>query len=370
MKSINVAVFLLVGNIDGGGGIERYYLNFILMNKIRNLNVDIITSAQSKKNILTLMPDFPENKIKAFPVLNNRFSFTISRFYLNNIIKYNGYEIVHIANFDSFYEPLYKYIAKKTKVSLNVIDCRFTPEFENERYTKIKEFIGSGSLSGIFSWYQNTSSVIEKLKPGLYFKYATICFTEYKRFYMASKKKNIVFAARLSETKRPNDYLNAIAICLKKNSEAFKEWNFLLWGDGEIKPQIDAKISEMQLTNKVKTGFSFDISDIFNSSSIFISTQKYENFTSLSMLEAMASGNAIISYNVGQTDFFVKDGINGILTDENPDALANAMEKLVRSPELLSSMQKQSSIIARETHNIDNFSNELFRFFETTLNIK
>jgi glycosyltransferase involved in cell wall biosynthesis len=365
------AIFLIVGKIDGGGGVERFYLNFIKMNLNKLVKVDIITTLKSKKNILNLYPDFPKNKLKAFPELNNRFGYDISKLFLSIYLKLFNYRLVHIANFDSFYLKLYFFLAKRTKLSLNIIDCRFAPEYSNERYNSIKRFVKSNSLSGIFSWYENTKDIIQRLNPHLFFKSATVCFTDYQKFQKKNKENKIVFAARLFESKRPYHYIKAISICLNNDANLFETWKFLLWGDGEMRDDITSQIEELGLKNKIQIGYSKNMSEIFNTSSVFVSTQMYENFTSLSMLEAMASGNAIISYDVGQTNYFVKDKVNGILvTEENPEAIALAIIELVKSPNNLETYQIESAKIAKEVHNVENFSMELFSFWNEVLLLK
>lgn len=363
-----VAIFLMVGDVSGVGGVERFYVDFITANQKKGYhNFDIITTRQGKKNILKLFPGFPGRHIYTFPTLNNRFSHSISCLSLYSIIKRRGYKIIHIANFDSYYEPLYDFISDLTKITLNIIDCRFAPEFEDPRYLAIKRFIGKGHLSGIYSWYKNAEEPVHLLKSDMYFKAASYCFTNYERFFPEEKTKTIVFAARLSMFKRPDHFVKAIAICMKQNAQLTGEWEFLLYGNGEMDHEIRDLISKAGLSDIIKTGFSQHLNTVLNRSAVFVSTQMYENFTSLSMLEAMASGNAIISYRVGQTDVFVQDKVNGILTEEKPEALAEAMIHLMQNPLRLKSMQEQSRKMACEVHNVDNFSEECSNFWQTAM---
>ncbi len=358
----------MVRDVDGGGGVERFYINFIRLRAVAKEQVDIITTTKSRKAILRLYPDMPPERIKAFPVLSNRFSHQVSGLYLWTIIRLRGYSLVHIANFDAYFLPLYERLSHQVKLTLNIIDCRFAPEFEHPRYTAIKRFIASGHLSGIFSWYENPEAVVKQLAGPLPFHATHLCFTDYSRFKKEQKEPTVVFAARLSDTKRPDHYLAAVQHCFKKDPALANRWKFLLWGDGEGKATVTRLIEELGLSEKVLTGFSADMSTIFNHSSIFVSTQLYENFTSLSMLEAMASGNAIVSYNVGQTGLFVRDGVNGLLVhEEQPEALAEALYGLLSSPGLLTTCQEQSAAMARQVHTVDNFSEDLFYFWKSCL---
>lgn len=55
--------------------------------------------------------------------------------------------------------------------------------------------------------------------------------------------------------------------------------------------------------------------------------------TSLSCLEAMASGKAVVCSRVGGLSDLVIDGYNGRLIDVTPETLAGAIDELVRDPE-------------------------------------
>ncbi len=73
----------------------------------------------------------------------------------------------------------------------------------------------------------------------------------------------------------------------------------------------------------------WDLSKYFNYLRIFESCQNYENFTSLSLMEAMAAGNAIRARYVGQTSFVLKTNENGIyIKPDTVEGLVNSILKL------------------------------------------
>ena len=85
----------------------------------------------------------------------------------------------------------------------------------------------------------------------------------------------------------------------------------------------------------------------------------------VSTLEAMACENAIIAFDVGQTDYFVKNKKNGFLSkDGDIKQMANSIINftLLKSSEQIE-LQKESRRIAIEQHNIENFSLELEDYF-------
>jgi polysaccharide pyruvyl transferase CsaB len=67
--------------------------------------------------------------------------------------------------------------------------------------------------------------------------------------------------------------------------------------------------------------------------------------TSLSCLEAMASGNAVIATNVGGLPNLIIDGYNGLLIEPTSLALKTALERLLTSPETRNRLRER----ARET---------------------
>ncbi|MFN7932034.1 MAG: polysaccharide pyruvyl transferase family protein [Bryobacteraceae bacterium] len=69
--------------------------------------------------------------------------------------------------------------------------------------------------------------------------------------------------------------------------------------------------------------------------------------TSLSCLEAMASGNAVIATNVGGLPDLVQDGYNGLLIEPESKALGAALEKLIRQSRLRRELAGRGVEVAR-----------------------
>lgn len=69
--------------------------------------------------------------------------------------------------------------------------------------------------------------------------------------------------------------------------------------------------------------------------------------TSLSCLEAMASGNAVIATNVGGLPDLVQDGYNGLLIEPDSKSLAAALEKLIRQKRLRTELAARGIEVAR-----------------------
>ena len=73
----------------------------------------------------------------------------------------------------------------------------------------------------------------------------------------------------------------------------------------------------------------------------------YAEGTSLSCLEALASGNAVIATNVGGLPNLIQDGYNGLLIDPTPQALRGALDRLIREPDLCRELARRGAEVAQ-----------------------
>ncbi len=84
----------------------------------------------------------------------------------------------------------------------------------------------------------------------------------------------------------------------------------------------------------------------YRSVAIYVQPSRYEGFGN-SILEAMACGVPIVACNVGGIPDFVSDGVNGLLVPpDDPQALADAIAKLIADPQLRAMMGRESRRIA------------------------
>lgn len=132
--------------------------------------------------------------------------------------------------------------------------------------------------------------------------------------------------ARLSEVKDHRTLIDAFSIVCSK----FNNSKLVIVGDGELRKELENKASCNELKGRVYfLGERKDINDILSMLDIFVLSSISEGI-SISLLEAMASGKAIIATNVGGNPEVVIDGKTGILVpSSNPILMANAIERLI-----------------------------------------
>lgn len=97
---------------------------------------------------------------------------------------------------------------------------------------------------------------------------------------------------------------------------------------------------------------------------IFAFTSRIEGF-GLTLLEAMASGNALVAARSGAADQVVVDGRTGILVQPGDvDALVAALEPLMRDPEEAAAMGRRARDRAVDDFGIDSEARAIAAFYE------
>tara|TARA_B100001287_G_scaffold144355_1_gene121378 strand:+ start:5471 stop:6646 length:1176 start_codon:yes stop_codon:yes gene_type:complete len=382
----NVAIYLVgVNSLSGGGGAERFFADFFeLYSKYDDSKYNIYFFTDQKSiyelnNVNKLL--FRNCKLIKLRVFNNRF-----KKYLENIdmffkIKKHSISIVHCANYNRFDFNRMIFLKQnpfiKVKLVQNIVDCKIpyiledkiNSDYESyyERYVKHLKLI---NFDGVFSWYKAYVEYFKKIDltdTKIIFKNIESRFANTDKF-QPSKEKNkiIVFASRFDDQKKPNWFIEAVNILF--NNQKFKnsDWKFEMYGDGPLKKHLIKLIDKYALSDIITLKSYGRLEKVFPHTSCYVSTQDYENFPSLSMMEAMASGNIIVARDVGQTDLMVKDNINGfLLKKDSPEGLSDVLRQVVSIHEqALEEMMNESIKLVKEVHNKQNFFSQIEDFWD------
>lgn len=304
---------------------------------------------------------------------NNRFKRELETIELLLKLVWYRIQIFQITALTDTYDPMpaLKIIQRarpwwKVKMSFTVtyngIPTAFTRNFEG-RYAndrKYRAFFNAICLDGIYSWYDDFvdwAATSSELRCRPYMRFIESRFCDYTRFKPGTKERVIVWASALVALKRPMLFLEALKMVHEKNNDLLEGWKVLLVGTGPLHRDLTQFIQDSAINNLVelKTGTN-DLSPLLNSSMCYVSTQEIENFPSLAMNEALASGNAIVAFDVGRTHLFVKDGENGFLAkEETPDSLAGALISYLQHPDRHESMMRRSHDLCKTVHTAQNF---------------
>ena len=166
-------------------------------------------------------------------------------------------------------------------------------------------------------------------------------------FYPPSSKINknevqLLYVSRLTFQKGIETLINACGILKSRNINNYK---LTVVGEGHLKDTMFSLIDKYEIRDKINfLGWKKleELPDIFRSADIFILPSVMEGMASVT-LQAIASGLPIIVSRVEGNEEVLEENVNGLSAAyNNPSEFADAMEKLIKSPELRQKMSKNS----------------------------
>ena len=148
-----------------------------------------------------------------------------------------------------------------------------------------------------------------------------------------NRDKTIVSVGRLHPQKNLGLLIDAFA----RISNTFSDYSLDIYGDGEMKDELQLKINDLGLNGKIHLNSSRkDIFDCIRSASLFVLSSDYEGMPN-ALMEAMALGLPCISTDCrpGGARTLIQDGINGyIVPIKDIEALASKMMFLLNNKEI------------------------------------
>lgn len=167
-----------------------------------------------------------------------------------------------------------------------------------------------------------------------------------------------VFAAvgRLNRRKGWEMLLEAFRLVLKNRENA----HLYFVGDGEDRPMIERRIREAALVDKVHiTGYldAPQVAIYLNAADVFVLASFFEGWPT-AMVEALATGKAIVSTPVGAAADLIDNGVNGyILDDRDARRFCEAMIKA------LSLNAREHSLHKARSYALDSLAEDLGRLW-------
>ncbi len=164
-------------------------------------------------------------------------------------------------------------------------------------------------------------------------------------------KPVFLLIARILKSKGILEYIEAAKIVKQKypNAEFHLVGYFYDSPDAIDKKVIDRAHDEGTIIYQGETN---DVRPFLKNCSVYV-LPSYREGTPRTVLEAMATGRAIITTNVPGCKETVVQGENGFLVDvKNPDSLARAMIKCIENPDLILKMGKRSREIAEQKYDV------------------
>lgn len=193
--------------------------------------------------------------------------------------------------------------------------------------------------------------------------------TEIKEKYnLKEDDKIILFVGRIAREKSIDKIIKAFAIIKKRSTGKEK---LLIVGDG---PAIN-ELKQLARTLKVEEEVTFtgsvsyeEIQYYYKMAYIFTIASTTETF-GIVTIEALASGVPVLAVKAPGTVDILTDGADGLLVDNDVKKFADALEKIIREPELRGKLS-QGALRTSEKYNIDTISERMLNLYREVIEIK
>ena len=165
--------------------------------------------------------------------------------------------------------------------------------------------------------------------------------------FSGEREMTIVNVGRLTKQKNQYNLIKAFYIFQKKHDT----YKLFIYGDGELKEELNNLISELGLKEKVFLKGNVDnIKESIYKSNIFVLSSDYEGMPN-ALMEAMALGIPCISTDspCGGPKFLIDNEENGLLVPINDvNSLANAMDYLAENKNIATKLGNNANKIGKE----------------------
>jgi glycosyltransferase involved in cell wall biosynthesis len=175
------------------------------------------------------------------------------------------------------------------------------------------------------------------------------------------------FVGRLSLEKGPDILIDSIRIIKERTSSL--EFKVCIVGDGSMEQALKDKVIELKLEKMVEfKGYSAEPYREMNKFRVMVVPSRCEGL-GLVILEAMNLGIPVIGALVGGIPEAVIDGETGLLVpNEDPNALAIAIELLLKDAEKCQKFGKQARSIWEEKFSLNVFTNNHLDLYQSLIN--
>lgn len=152
-------------------------------------------------------------------------------------------------------------------------------------------------------------------------------------------KKRVIAVGRLSRQKGFDLLLEAWKIVETNNTE----WELDIFGEGDLKEELQRQIEKQGLKKAHLRGYAKDIEEEYINSSIFALSSRYEGFV-LVLMEAQAKALPCVSFNCKEGPAeTIDDGVNGYLVEEGDVVgFADSLLKLMNNKKLRDSFSEHA----------------------------
>jgi len=189
-----------------------------------------------------------------------------------------------------------------------------------------------------------------------------------KKYNLKEDDKIILFVGRVASEKSIDKIIKALAIIKKRSIDKEK---LLIVGNG---PAMD-ELKQLARTLKVEEDVIFagaisyeEIKHYYKIAYVFTIASTTETF-GIVTIEALASGVPVLAVKAPGAIDILTDGLDGLLVDNDTEKFADALEKIIRDPELREKLSR-GALKTSEKYSIDTISERMLNLYREVIEIK
>lgn len=194
------------------------------------------------------------------------------------------------------------------------------------------------------------------------------CLEIKKRYNLKENDKIILYVGRIAQEKSIDKIIEALAIIKKKGSNNVK---LLIVGEGPALDELRQLVRSLQIEEEVIfTGVvsNKEIRHYYKIAYLFAIASTSETF-GIVIIEALASGIPVLAVRAPGAVDILTDGLDGLLVDDDVEKFANALDKIIREPELRERLS-QGALKTSERYSIDIVSERMLNLYREVMEIK
>ena len=176
------------------------------------------------------------------------------------------------------------------------------------------------------------------------------------------KLRQVAFVGRMESIKNPLLFVDAIARLADRTSE----FQAVMLGEGRLSAAVNRRILQLGLGNLIDRSFHNTPRQVLADSQVFVSLQSTDNYPSQALLEAMACGCATVASDVGTTRRLVTPD-TGVLVPLDPDAIADAIFRLLSMPALAAEMGAAARELVRQDHSVGRYAQYIEDLYQVSV---
>ncbi|EMI2316018.1 glycosyltransferase [Providencia rettgeri] len=304
---------ILVLNINDLGGIERVAINLYYMFQSNHLlkdNIEILSVyGSSNEPYISILKGSSENKK------------------LCNLAKSLTHDTILLSLYDRFSIKL-AILKKFRKMDFKLYACQHADYFAHKRYTRFLRNIAYHWVDKIIALTTVDTKLYEKKFKNVCTIPNTLSFHPEIVSDFVDREIDCAVAGRLVPIKQYEHFIEFI-----KNTHC-DGYNYKIFGDGTEYEKLRRSLDSLGInSNDILVGKTNNIEQYLCETKFFFVTSLRESF-SMVILEAMACGCVVISYNcpTGPSEL-IQHNFNGILVPLNDlDSLTNEYKRLINDP--------------------------------------